>query len=99
MRDRRISLRTRTLRGAQIIWDNGSAVKCTVRNVSKNGAKLEAHGLVVKKNGIEYLLERIRVALFALTERTSTKTRQRDRTKDFSPGHAGTFLFQQPRAG
>ena len=48
MRDRRISLRTRTLRGAQIIWDNGSAVKCTVRNVSKNGAKLEAHGLVVK---------------------------------------------------
>ena len=47
-RDRRISSRTRLLKGAKIIWDNGSYVKCTVRNVSTKGAKLEAHGLVSK---------------------------------------------------
>jgi hypothetical protein len=50
-RDRRISPRTKTLKGGIIIWDsNGSAVKCTVHNLSKMGAKLEAHGLVVKNS-------------------------------------------------
>ena len=47
--DRRILPRTRTLKGGKIIWDpNGSSVKCTIHNISKTGAKLEAHGLVVK---------------------------------------------------
>ncbi len=56
-RDRRISSRTRTLKGGQIIWDrNSSAVKCTVHNVSKAGAKLEAHGLVVK-NSFELIFD------------------------------------------
>jgi two-component system cell cycle response regulator len=47
--NRRSSPRTRTLKGAQIIWDDSkSPVRCTIRNISKTGAKLEAHGLVVK---------------------------------------------------
>jgi len=47
--DRRSSPRTRTFKGAHIILDsNTSSVKCTVHNVSKKGAKLEAHTLVVK---------------------------------------------------
>ena len=47
--DRRILPRTKTLKGGKIIWDcNASSVKCTIHNISKMGAKLEAHGLVVK---------------------------------------------------
>jgi hypothetical protein len=46
--DRRISPRKKTLKSGQIIWDNGSHVKCTVRNVSTKDAKLEVHGLVAK---------------------------------------------------
>ena len=56
IRDRRSSPRTRLLKGAQIIWDNGSYVKCTVRNVSTKGAKLEAHGLV-SKNTFELIFD------------------------------------------
>ena len=37
------------LKGRENYWDpNGSSVKCTIHNISKTGAKLEAHGLVVK---------------------------------------------------
>ena len=46
---RRSSPRTKALKGAQIICgNNDSSVKCTVRNISRTGAKLEAHGLVIK---------------------------------------------------
>jgi hypothetical protein len=42
-RDRRSSPRVRTLKGAQIIWPNGFPIRCTVRNISETGAKLEVH--------------------------------------------------------
>ena len=47
-KDRRISPRKKTLKGGQIVSDNGSYVKCIVRNVSIKSAKLEVHGLVAK---------------------------------------------------
>ncbi len=55
--ERRISPRKKTLKGGQIICDgNSSAVKCIVHNFSTKGAKLEAHGLVVK-NTFELVLD------------------------------------------
>jgi hypothetical protein len=47
-RDRRSWPRVRTLKGAQIIWLNGVPVRCTVRNVSETGAKLEVHEPVLQ---------------------------------------------------
>lgn len=44
--DRRSSPRTRTLKGAQIVWPTGNPVKCIVRNLSDTGAKIEVHGPV-----------------------------------------------------
>jgi hypothetical protein len=52
--DRRLSPRTRTLKGAQVLWPTGAAVtwptgatvKCIVRNLSETGAKIEAHSPV-----------------------------------------------------
>jgi hypothetical protein len=44
--DRRSSPRTKTLKGAQIFWPAGSAVKCIVRNLSETGAKIEVHSPV-----------------------------------------------------
>ena len=44
--DRRSSPRTKTLKGAQISWPSGSAVKCIVRNLSETGAKIEVHSPV-----------------------------------------------------
>ena len=41
--DRRSSPRTKTLKGAQIFWPAGSAVKCIVRNLSETGARIEVH--------------------------------------------------------
>lgn len=41
--DRRSSPRIKTLKGAQISWPTGSAVKCIVRNLSETGAKIEVH--------------------------------------------------------
>ena len=46
--DRRGSPRIRTLKGGQIIWPNGTPVKCVVRNVSETGAKLEVHEPVLQ---------------------------------------------------
>jgi len=50
---RRLSPRTRTLKGAQIFWPSGaaviwpsSAVKCVVRNLSEIGAKIEVYNPV-----------------------------------------------------
>lgn len=46
---RRILPRTRTLKGGKIIWDrNGSSVRCTVRNLSETGAKIEVHQPVLQ---------------------------------------------------
>ena len=39
--DRRLSPRTKTLKGAQLVWPASSAVKCIVRNLSETGAKIE----------------------------------------------------------
>jgi PilZ domain len=47
-RDRRASPRVRSLKGAAIIWRNGAPVRCTVRNVSEKGAKLEVHDPVLQ---------------------------------------------------
>lgn len=44
--DRRSSPRTKTLKGAQLVWPTGSAVKCIVRNLSEAGAKIEVHSPV-----------------------------------------------------
>jgi hypothetical protein len=44
--DRRSSPRTKTLKGAQLFWPAGSAVKCIVRNLSETGAKIEVHSPV-----------------------------------------------------
>jgi hypothetical protein len=44
--DRRSSPRTKTLKGAQLVWPAGSAVKCIVRNLSETGAKIEVHSPV-----------------------------------------------------
>ena len=42
MAERRSSERRRVLKGAKIVWNNGSSVlDCTMRNVSKGGAMLE----------------------------------------------------------
>jgi PilZ domain-containing protein len=46
--NRRISPRTRTLKGAQIIWPNGAPVRCIVRNISETGAKLEVYDPVLQ---------------------------------------------------
>jgi len=46
-RDRRLSPRIKTLKGAQILWPTGSAVKCIIRNLSETGAKLEVHSHLV----------------------------------------------------
>ena len=44
--DRRSSSRIKTLKGAQISWPAGSAVKCIVRNLSETGAKIEVYSPV-----------------------------------------------------
>jgi hypothetical protein len=44
--DRRSSPRTKTLKGAQLFWPAGSAVRCMVRNLSQTGAKIEVHSPV-----------------------------------------------------
>jgi len=41
--DRRLSPRTKKLKGARIVWP-GSVVRCIIRNLSETGAKMEAHG-------------------------------------------------------
>jgi hypothetical protein len=46
VRDRRLSPRTRTLKGARIVWPTGSPVTCIVRNLSDTGAKIEVHSPV-----------------------------------------------------
>jgi pilus assembly protein Flp/PilA len=43
---RRKSPRTRTLKGAQIVWADGPALRCIVRNLSQTGACLEVYGLI-----------------------------------------------------
>jgi PilZ domain len=40
--NRRGSPRIKTLKGAQIVWPNGTPVSCVVRNLSETGANLEA---------------------------------------------------------
>jgi hypothetical protein len=44
--ERRSSPRTKTLKGAQIIWRNGIPVQCVVRNLSEAGAKIVVHSPV-----------------------------------------------------
>jgi hypothetical protein len=44
--DRRKSSRTKTLKGAQIIWRNGIPVQCVIRNLSEAGAKIVVHSPV-----------------------------------------------------
>ena len=44
--DRRKSPRTKTLKGAQIIWRNGIPVQCVIRNLSEAGAKIVVHSPV-----------------------------------------------------
>jgi len=48
VRDRRKTLRLKTLRGAQIISRNDVPVPCTVRNISEAGAKLEVYRPVIQ---------------------------------------------------
>src|ERR1700733_2297886 len=43
---RRKSPRTRTLKGAQIVWAAGTPLPCVVRNLSETGACLEVYGLI-----------------------------------------------------
>ena len=47
-RTRRRSPRSKTFKGAELIWPNGVVVKCIVRNVSETGAKLEVFGPVLR---------------------------------------------------
>lgn len=42
-RDRRTLPRVKSLKDAVVIWRDGTPVKCTVRNVSEQGAKLEVY--------------------------------------------------------
>src|SRR5271165_4270876 len=52
--DRRLSPRTKSLKGAQILWRTGAAViwptgapvRCVIRNVTQTGAKIEVHSPV-----------------------------------------------------
>lgn len=52
--DRRLLPRTKTLKGAQILWRTGAAViwptgapvKCVIRNLTPAGAKIEVHSPV-----------------------------------------------------
>jgi hypothetical protein len=52
--DRRLLPRTKTLKGAQILWRTGAAViwptgapvKCVIRNLTATGAKIEVHSPV-----------------------------------------------------
>jgi hypothetical protein len=52
--DRRSMPRTKTLKGAKILWRTGAAViwptgapvKCVVRNLTETGAKIEVHSPV-----------------------------------------------------
>jgi hypothetical protein len=54
VKDRRLSPRTKTLRGAKIFWPSGAVVtwtgaaaaECVIRNISETGAKIEAHSPV-----------------------------------------------------
>ena len=55
-RNRRISPRLKTLKGAQIIWPNGIPVKCVVRNLSETGAKLKVYGPVLR-NIVDLVLD------------------------------------------
>jgi hypothetical protein len=48
--DRRRRLRTKTYKGAKIIWHNSAPVRCVVRNLSETGAKLEVYELVLQNS-------------------------------------------------
>jgi hypothetical protein len=47
-RPRRRLPRSKTFKGAELLWPNGVPVKCIVRNISETGAKLEVFGPVLR---------------------------------------------------
>ena len=44
--DRRSSPRTKTLKGARIVWPAGTPVRCVVRNLSEAGAMIDVPSAV-----------------------------------------------------
>ena len=60
VRDRRLSPRIRTLKGAKILRPTGSAIKCIVRDLSAAGAKIEVHSPVPETFDLVFDLDRSR---------------------------------------
>jgi hypothetical protein len=58
--NRRSPPRTKTLKGAQIFWPAGSAVKCIVRNLSETEAKIEVHSPVPGTFDLVFDTDRLR---------------------------------------
>ena len=57
MQEARISVRTRTMLGAQVIFQNrNSTIDCTVRNLSASGARLELTDSVAAPSEFELIV-------------------------------------------
>ena len=46
--DRRRARRRRVLKGGKIVWPNGAAFECRIRDISETGARLEVNSPVPK---------------------------------------------------